>query len=391
MIEVPAELQGSRILVVDDMPANLDVLCHALEGVGYQVQVAPGGELALKVAASSTPELILLDVRMPGLDGYEVCRRLKEDSRTQATPVIFVTANDQTEDLVAGFRAGGVDYIAKPFREQEVLVRVHNALYTRHLFEQNRAYQEKMKKELQTAHDMQMGLMPKEQPQVEGYEIAGRCLPAEQVGGDFFQYFEMRGGGLALCVADATGHAMEAAIPVVLFSGMLETQMEMGGSLEELFARLNRSLCRILKARTRICLVMGQLEVQGRTLRLANAGCPYPYHYQTESGRIVELEMTAYPLGVHPETRYAVLEVKLEPGDRVVFCSDGVVEAENRAGEIFGYERTAETIRKGCEKRLPARDLMEYLIQTSNAFAGHVPAIDDQTCVVLAVEGRSCP
>ena len=119
-----ADIRGAKILLVDDQPANLDVLRELLELKGYKVFLAPDGNVALKSAARVVPDLILLDVMMPGMDGYEVCRRLKQDSVTQHIPVIFITAKDMKEDVVAGFEIGGVDYITKPFQEEEVLVRV---------------------------------------------------------------------------------------------------------------------------------------------------------------------------------------------------------------------------------------------------------------------------
>ncbi len=118
------DLHGARILLVDDQPANLDVLCRLLEIHGYKVLLAPSGPIALENASLVVPDLILLDVTMPGMDGYEVCRRLKQDSETRHIPVIFITARDMKEDVVAGFEIGGVDYITKPFKEEEVLVRV---------------------------------------------------------------------------------------------------------------------------------------------------------------------------------------------------------------------------------------------------------------------------
>jgi len=384
MPETHDVLKGSRILIVDDVPANLDVLSNALETANYQVQAAPNGEVALRIAHAAPPDLILLDVRMPGMDGYEVCKKLKADEQTAPIPVIFVTAEDQTENLVSGFQVGGVDYIAKPFREEEVMMRVHNALYTQHLFNENRAYQAKMEKELQTAHDMQMGLMPKEAPEIAGYEIAGRCLSAEQVGGDFFQYFE-RDGNLSLCIADVTGHAMEAAIPVVLFSGMLEMQMQSDPCLPELFEALNRSIHRILDARTHVCFQMAKLDTKGRTLRLGNAGCPYAYHYRTQTGEVVELETGAYPLGVKAEIDLETLEINLAAGDRVVFCSDGVVEAPGDEGEVFGYDRLVETIAKGGKEGLSADALLKYISDVVEAFSASAPIGDDQTCVVLSV------
>ncbi|MCZ6633268.1 MAG: hybrid sensor histidine kinase/response regulator [bacterium] len=113
---------------MDDTQANLDVLCELLEAEGYTISVAPSGEIALQIVERVKPDLILLDVMMPGIDGFEVCRRLKQDATTQDIPVIFITAENQTDKLVAGFEVGGVDYIAKPFQNEEVLVRVSTHL-----------------------------------------------------------------------------------------------------------------------------------------------------------------------------------------------------------------------------------------------------------------------
>ncbi len=137
---------GAQILIVDDTAANLDVLTRLLEGQGYQVLAAPGGEVALRVAARAAPDLVLLDVLMPGLDGYETCRRLKEMEATRSTPVIFISAREDIEGLVDGFRAGGTDYITKPFQAEEVLARVETQLrvsrLTRELLRKNAALEE---------------------------------------------------------------------------------------------------------------------------------------------------------------------------------------------------------------------------------------------------------
>ena len=142
-----AEETATKILIVDDNPTNLKVLLEVLEAAGFSVLVAPGGESALKIAGQALPDLVLLDVMMPVMDGYEVCRRLKQDASTQAIPVIFITANDQTEGVVAGFAAGGVDYIPKPFRREEVLARVNAHLrlrsLARELEEKNAALEER--------------------------------------------------------------------------------------------------------------------------------------------------------------------------------------------------------------------------------------------------------
>ena len=116
--------RADQILIVDDTPANLDLLCQVLEEQHYRVLAVPSGEVALRVAAEVRPDLILLDVVMPEMDGYETCRRLKRSEATAGVPVIFISARDEIDSLVQGFEAGGVDYITKPLRTDEVLTRV---------------------------------------------------------------------------------------------------------------------------------------------------------------------------------------------------------------------------------------------------------------------------
>jgi PleD family two-component response regulator len=119
---------NADILIVDDTPANLNVLSAILGKRGYRIRPAINGALALKAAQKAAPDLILLDVQMPGLDGYEVCRQLKGDAQTRAIPVIFISALDDVLDKVEAFQVGGVDYITKPFQIEEVLARVENQL-----------------------------------------------------------------------------------------------------------------------------------------------------------------------------------------------------------------------------------------------------------------------
>jgi DNA-binding response OmpR family regulator len=129
----------SNILIVDDMPANLRLLSQILTEQGYKVRAALNGAHALTAVQADSPDLILLDIRMPEMDGYEVCQRLKADGRTADIPVLFISALDETEDKVKAFAVGGVDYVAKPFRVEEVLARVKTHLALRQLHRQLQA------------------------------------------------------------------------------------------------------------------------------------------------------------------------------------------------------------------------------------------------------------
>ncbi|MBD3307427.1 response regulator [candidate division KSB3 bacterium] len=146
-------MHKTTILIVDDNPTNLNVLLDYLHDQTYKVLIAPSGEHALQQTQRVIPDLILLDVMMPGIDGFETCRRLKAQDATKEIPVIFMTALTETVDKVNGFEAGGVDYITKPFQAEEVLVRVQTHLslrnLQRHLKEQNALLQEEIQKRKQ--------------------------------------------------------------------------------------------------------------------------------------------------------------------------------------------------------------------------------------------------
>jgi PleD family two-component response regulator len=121
-------MSAGDVIIVDDTPANLDLLAAILRDGGYDVRVANGGRRAVRVVGAHPPDLVMLDIQMPEMDGYEVCRQLKADPATNAIPVIFISALDDALDKVRAFEAGGVDYVAKPFQAEEVLVRVETQL-----------------------------------------------------------------------------------------------------------------------------------------------------------------------------------------------------------------------------------------------------------------------
>ena len=151
-----------QILIVDDLPANLGVLRGMLEGAGLDVLVATSGERALARMAHMQPDLILLDVNMPGLDGYETCRLLKADARWRDVPVLFLTAQDDPGDKVRGFEAGGVDYITKPLYAEEVLARVRAQLricsLQRALTRKNALLEDAMARRLEAEAQLQQSL-----------------------------------------------------------------------------------------------------------------------------------------------------------------------------------------------------------------------------------------
>ncbi|MEE8315326.1 MAG: response regulator, partial [Syntrophobacteria bacterium] len=157
---VGSQAESERILLVDDNPTNLQVLFQTLEGRGYNLLVAKDGETALTIVKKALPELILLDIMMPGIDGYEVCRRLKNDPTTKEIPIIFLSALGETKDKVRGLDLGAVDYISKPFQAEEVIARVNTHITIYRLRREVQAQKDALERELEVVAKVQYDLLP---------------------------------------------------------------------------------------------------------------------------------------------------------------------------------------------------------------------------------------
>src|SRR5271155_4031955 len=179
----------ANILLVDDAPANLQVLAGMLKNRGYKARPVPSGKLALLAARKDPPDLILLDINMPDMNGYEVCEHLKADDNLKGIPIIFISALTEPLDKVKAFAIGGVDYLTKPFQMEELHARVETHLklrrlqieleeYSRHL----ESARMRLKLGLELGRGGQRSFLPLRLPEVAGYEFSAHYAPAYEVG-----------------------------------------------------------------------------------------------------------------------------------------------------------------------------------------------------------------
>src|SRR3954452_2535367 len=211
--------QPAGILVVDDTPANLQVLAGMLKDRGYKVRPVPGGKLALLAARRDPPDLILLDINMPEMNGYEVCEHLKADDQLKGVPVIFISALTEPLDKVKAFAIGGVDYLTKPFQMEELHARVETHLKLRRLQIELEEYsrhlelaRERLKLDLEMARDVQRGFLPQRMPEVPGYEFFAHYEPAYEIGGDYYDFIPLPRQRVAVLVGDVAGKGVAAAL-----------------------------------------------------------------------------------------------------------------------------------------------------------------------------------
>src|SRR5258707_6001058 len=194
--------ERKTVLLVDDAPANIQIVNSILKDI-YKIRIATSGAKALElVKVTPPPDLVLLDVMMPEIDGYEVCNRLKLDPETRDIPVIFLTGQTEVEDETKGFDVGAVDYIHKPFSPAVVKARVQTHLVLRGIREQLAKQLLTIQNELATARQIRLSILPTVIPRIEGLDIAARYIPMTSVAGDFFDFIVVDERRMGILVAD---------------------------------------------------------------------------------------------------------------------------------------------------------------------------------------------
>jgi serine phosphatase RsbU (regulator of sigma subunit) len=324
---------------VDDTPANLQVLAGMLKDRGYKVRPVPSGKLALLAAQRDPPDLILLDINMPEMNGYEVCEHLKADDKLKGIPIIFISALTEQLDKVKAFAIGGVDYLTKPFQMEELHGRVETHLKLRRLQIELEEYSrrlelahERLKLDLELARGVQRGFLPQRMPEVPGYEFFGYYESAFEVGGDYYDFISLSRQRMAVLLGDVAVKGVAAALLMAKLIAdarfCMLTEPDPSAAINKLNSLMNQSGI----ADRFVTLVAAILDPGSHTVTLVNAGHPSPliYHRATRTvGEAIGNEVAGLPLGVLDGYEYASCQVCLEPGDSILAFTDGVTEAMN--------------------------------------------------------------
>lgn len=326
------------ILIVDDTPTNIGVISGALKDL-YKTKIATNGPKALALAcAEEKPDLILLDVMMPEMDGYEVCTRLKADPSTREIPVIFLTGQTSAEDETRGFEVGAVDYVHKPFSPAVVKARVRSHILLRESRAQLAAQLLALNNELEMARQIQLSILPHTLPQLPGLEIIARFHPMTSVAGDFYDFVHIDDKHLGILIADVSGHGLPSALIASMLQVALTAQVAHAAEPAKVLSGLNRALCgKFTQDFATAAYVYVDLEKS--LMRYAGAGHPPVMQFRPSAGKSHQVLKNGLVLGMFDVATYETLELPLEPGDRHVLYTDGILEAASTAGELYGEDR----------------------------------------------------
>jgi serine phosphatase RsbU (regulator of sigma subunit)/FixJ family two-component response regulator len=433
-------IPSSSLLIVDDNNVNRILLSRYITKLGHQAAQAGNGRQALEKLQSEPFDLVLLDVQMPEMDGYQVLKQLKANPRLRDIPVIMISAIEELESVVRCIELGAEDYLPKPFDPvllnarisaclEKKRLRDHEVAYLQHVsrvidaavaVETNtfnpesleevarrpdalgnlaRVFQhmvneihareqrlthearvrERIEQEMRVAKLIQQTLLPRELPSLPNWRIAAHYQPAQAVGGDFYDFLPLPDGKLGIFIGDVSGKGVPAALVMATTRSVLRASAQSLITPGQVLEKVNDLLYLDIPTNMFVTCLYALLDPQEGRLHFANAGHVLPHRRRTAS--VTELRATGMPLGLMPSMHYEERETVLAPGDAVLFYSDGLVEAHDTMREMFGLARLQRLIATHSGS---SAALIDYLLTELTCFTGaEWEQEDDITLVIL--------
>lgn len=402
----PGENDTSTILVVDDNQSNLDLLSWQIKAQNYEVVTANNGKEALKKIQTGNYDLILLDILMPEINGYQVLQYLR-NSQWRHIPVIMISALDEIDSVVKCIEMGAEDYLPKPFNPVLLRARINACLEKKRLRDREflflsqltQAHQEitnlnerlkaennRLSTELEVTQRLQSMILPKEKElsQISDLEIAGFMESADEVGGDYYDVLHLN-GRIKIGIGDVTGHGLESGVLMLMVQTAVRTLMESEETDPRQFLTiLNRTIYKNVQRmdcdkNLTLCLVDyqdGNLTLSGQHEEIVVVTA------EGEVRRIDTINL-GFPIGLEEDITEFIFhaEVQLNLGDVVVLYTDGITEAENHLGEHYGLERLCHVVQKNCQKS--AQEIRKLAIENLHQYIGEQKVYDDITLVII--------
>lgn len=377
-------MSQSRILVVEDHPVSRKLL-EAMLKTRYRVISAAGGRQALSLAQETRPDLVLLDIEMPEMDGFQTLESLRGGLIDVAVPVIFLTAREDAASREQGLEAGAVDYITKPYDRQELLIKVKNHLALYEARKEIEAKNRIMAREMEMASQLQKSLLPREFPRDERIDFDVVYRPVSQAGGDFYDLVLFPDGSFAFVQVDVSGHGVASAMIGAMFKMVFHSLARDIRSPAKVLASLNESMFDVLPDSDFLTVFYGIVDPSRRELVFCNAGHTKPFLCRFSSQEIEELDQGGPLIGAFPGMVYDEGRVALGPGDKILVFTDGVTETRTAGPdqEFYGEERLRELLLRHAGLR--ASEIIRRIMDDLEDFSRGAFLEDDVTMMVIGV------
>jgi serine phosphatase RsbU (regulator of sigma subunit) len=339
-----------RIVVIDDNANDVAVTRRFLERRGYDVVPATSGEEGLRLAMQVMPDAIVVDYRMPIMDGFEVTRRVKSDEQLRTIPVLMLTGADTPQHVVDGLGAGADDFVTKGSDAEVLFARLGALLRVKEYQDELRRVNEQMSRDLQIARRVQEALVPSSTFTAGRIEVRAAYIPSETLSGDFYDYF-VQDDRVYLFVADVSGHGLPAAILVSLLKSYLHTEAPAHQSLATFMEHLNDFLFTVSLPTQYATAQLLRIDDDG-TLIYANAAHPAFLLHRNREHRTDVVEQPGHLLGAMPKMEYEECRTSIESGDTLFVYTDGLTDRRTESGEFYSIDRVARILELGGDAEL---------------------------------------
>ncbi len=350
-------IDSYSILIVDDDAINVKIVADALGTAGYRTHAVSNGVAAMEYLEKETPDLIVLDIMLPGMSGYELASEIRARFADRYLPIVMVTAKNTVEDMIRSFAYGGNDYIAKPFNARELLARVENQIVIRNFIDTEKQVESHLSEESRNAktslaqrsrllqdaihkiaeweniitRDLVMArrfidtLMWRQIEQSD-IEVDLHYDPLLTIGGDVFDVYEFEPGRIRVFVGDATGHGVNAALNTITIMSEYDFLRHMELSPSEIISVLNERFCRkLLQYKILFTCTIAEIDLNAEVLRIASAGHPEQYMIDPH-GALLPLKPKGPIIGFHGDARFEEQNCKFPSGSTLFCYSDGILD-----------------------------------------------------------------
>ena len=381
--ELRTDYSNITVLIVDDEPINLQVLVNNLSLQNYSIIQATNGEETLELIKQGLhPDIILLDVMMPKMTGYEVTQKLREHFPATELPILLLTAKTQVKDLVTGLEVGANDYLTKPISKDELLARIRTHLNLSHLREENL----RLSAEIEVIQQLQRMVLPNhsELELIEELEITGIVEPADEVGGDYYDILQYQ-EGIKIAIGDVTGHGLESGLLMIMVQMAIRTLLESKESDPVQFLDiLNRAVyANLQRINSQKSMSLSILEYANKTLKISGQHEEVIIIRNTGEIEKIDTMDLGFPVGLDEEIADFIhqTEIRLNSGDLVVLYTDGITEAENINHQQYGLERLCYLVQ--INRHSPLWQIKQIVFEDIQQHIGQQKVFDDITLVIL--------
>lgn len=371
-----------KVLVVDDMQPNIDLMSAYLQDSGFEVYSAKTGTSAIVKARLLKPSLLILDLIMPEMSGFDVCKVLKSDPETNSILILVVTALDSKDSRTRAFELGADDFMIKPFDKASLLSKVKALFRVKTLSQELEKQYMKVKEkneqldlQLKMARQVQRALIQEYKIKLNNVSITSKYMPAMDIGGDIYDIIEINDHAIGVFMADVSGHGISAALLISMLKLLFKNTVSKHPKPDLLLEKMNQEFCSIFTNGSDIgfyaCAFYAYIDTKEKRITYSNAGHIFPVFVDSSENTVEELALSGVPLGLMDGTTYDCITKGYDNGDSILFYTDGLSDSfykDSPEDFLFMLKKLLLDMRTDYTADIILNTILEHFYNTDESY-----------------------